>query len=676
MNTVCFVQARMGSTRLPGKVLLPLSGETVLSLLLRRLSLAKNINKIVVLIPCGPANKNLGAAVQELGHDVFYGSERNVLKRFFDANSAYKADAIVRITGDCPLIDPAIVDAVISQFRDGDCDYISNIDPPTFPDGMDVEVFSKFALTMAYRNASSDYEREHVTPYLRKKKIFKCRNFAGDNDRSDIRLTLDEKSDYELISNIVEHFQPAIDFSLSDVLEYIDEQGNTLLSINNQIIRNQGSIMSSGQKLWQRAKKVIPAGNMLLSKRPEMFLPEQWPVYFSKTEGAKVWDLDGNCFLDISLMGVGTNSLGYSHPEVDAAVKRTIDKGNMSTLNAPEEVFLAEKLIDIHNFAEMARFCRTGGEANAVAIRIARAATGREKVAFCGYHGWHDWYLAANLSDDDRLVGHLLPGLEPNGVAKSLADTVFTFEYNQIEQLKKLVNEHDLAAIKMEVVRNEEPNNNFLKEVRELATKNGIVLIFDECTSGFRETYGGIHKKYGIEPDMAVFGKALGNGYAITAIIGRRSVMDAANSSFISSTFWSERIGYSAALATLEVMEREKSWEYISDFGLYVRNRWKEIAEQHSVEINTFGIPAIGGFSFKSDNSFAYKTLISQEMLQNGILAGNSIYACLSHNYQMLDRYFEVLDEVFETIKSCEDGANISDFLRGPICHSGFRRLN
>ena len=323
---------------------------------------------------------------------------------------------------------------------------------------------------------------------------------------------------------------------------------------NQHLIRNQGARLGTGQKLWQRAKRVIPGGNMLLSKRAEMFLPEQWPAYFSKAHGCHVWDLDGREYIDMSFMGIGTNTLGYGHPEVDDAVRQTITAGNMSTFNCPEEVYLAERLIELHPWADMVRLARSGGEANAIAIRIARAASGRDKAAICGYHGWHDWYLAANLGDDQNLAGHLLPGLEPRGVPQNLRGSVLPFRYNNFEELEALVRDHDIGVIKMEVSRNMGPEDNFLQKVRKLATDNNIVLIFDECTSGFRQTFGGLHKLYGVEPDIAIFGKALGNGYAITAVIGRRAVMEAAQSTFISSTFWTERIGPTAALKTLEVM--------------------------------------------------------------------------------------------------------------------------
>jgi len=322
---------------------------------------------------------------------------------------------------------------------------------------------------------------------------------------------------------------------------------------------------------------------------------------------------------------------------------KTVQAGNMSTLNCPEEVYLAEKLVAMHPWAEMARFARSGGEANAIAIRIARAASGRDKVAICGYHGWHDWYLSANLAHDANLDGHLIPGLEPKGVPRNLRGTVYPFAYNDIAQLTSLVAQNDIGVIKMEVSRNFGPENDFLQKVRALATSRNIVLIFDECTSGFRETFGGLHKKYGVEPDMAMFGKAMGNGYAITAVIGRRDVMEAAQSTFISSTFWTERIGPTAALKTLEVMEREKSWETITRTGLEIRQRWQQLADKHSLTIDHWGLPALTGFTIRSPKSLAYKTLVTQEMLSKGYLVGNSVYVCIDHTPCIVEGYFDAL---------------------------------
>lgn len=435
--------------------------------------------------------------------------------------------------------------------------------------------------------------------------------------------------------------------------------------------------MGKGQELYEKAKTLIPGGTMLLSKRPEMFLPDQWPAYFSKAKGCKIWDLDGKELLDMCIMGIGTNTLGYGNDEVDAAVMETVKSGNMSTLSCPEEVYLAEKLVEINPWADMVRFARSGGEANAIAIRIARAASGKDKVAICGYHGWHDWYLSANLNGGDDLSGHLLAGLNPNGVPKNLKDTVYPFHYNNYEELLSIVENNEIGVIKMEVVRNFGPEDNFLQKVRDLATAKNIVLIFDECTSGFRETFGGIYKKYGVEPDMAMYGKTIGNGYALTAIVGRKSVMEATQTTFISSTFWTERIGPTAALATLKVMERIKSWDIITAIGKKMQSGWTKLAGTHDLSITLAGIPALTTYSFNSPKALEYKTLVAQEMLKKGILASTNFYACTAHSDEMFETYFNALDEVFAKISQCEkDVLNVESLLEGPVCHSGFKRLN
>ena len=207
--------------------------------------------------------------------------------------------------------------------------------------------------------------------------------------------------------------------------------------------------MGSGQKLYKRAKKIIPGGNMLLSKRPEMFLPDQWPSYFSKAKGCKVWDLDGNEFIDMSLMGVGTNILGYGHPEIDEAVQRTVKDGNMSTFNCPEEVYLSERLIELHPWANMVKLARSGGEINSVAVKIARAFTKKEKVAICGYHGWHDWYLSTNLDNNQNLDNHLLPGLQAQGVPRGLIGTTLPLITTTLSSLKKLLKKIKIKLLQL-----------------------------------------------------------------------------------------------------------------------------------------------------------------------------------------------------------------------------------
>lgn len=427
--------------------------------------------------------------------------------------------------------------------------------------------------------------------------------------------------------------------------------------------------------MWAKAQNLIPGGSMLLSKRAEMHLPSEWPAYFDRTSGCQVWDLDGRSFLDLGFMGIGTNILGYSNPIVDDAVRGVIDKGNLSTLNAPEEVELAETLVDLHPWADMARFARSGGEACAIAVRIARAASGRDAVAFCGYHGWHDWYLAANLGETDALDGHLLPGLAPNGVPRALQGTSVPFQYNDLDGLRSLLEQRpDIGVIYLEPQRSTPPQPGFLEGVRDLASQHGAVLVFDECTSGFRRTLGGLHLHYGVEPDIATFGKTLGNGYAITAIIGRASVMEAARNSFISSTFWTERIGPTAALAALAVMQRENAPQRIHDTGLWIQEQWAALATSVGLTVETGGLPALANFTVVGRDPLAVRTFITHRMLELGFLAGTNLYVSIAHTPAILDQYLAALEGVFKQLANYSDEELLTNLPAGVVT-SGFRRL-
>tara|TARA_B100000579_G_scaffold139925_1_gene113724 strand:- start:2778 stop:4868 length:2091 start_codon:yes stop_codon:yes gene_type:complete len=696
MKTLAIIQARTTSSRLPGKVLMPVLGQPMILMQLERVRKSKSIDKIVLATSDHPSDNYLAKLVSSAGYDVFRGDLNDVLKRFKDCLTKFPADNIVRLTGDCPLSDPILIDEIVNSFYFYDIDYLANCldeENLSVPDGFDIEVFRAELIYQANSKATLLSEREHVTPWFKKiDSGFKCKHFSHKTVYPPYRLTVDYLNDFIVIKKIFSKlYSKDFIFNIDTIINFLNTNPD-ILDINKMNIRNEGYLkslkndsenissdmkkLSKGQIFWNRAKNVIPGGNMLLSKRSEMFLPEFWPSYFTKAKGCRVWDLEHRELIDMSLMGVGTNILGYGDENVDEAVLQVISNGNMSTLNCFEEVLLAERLIDLHPWADMVRFARSGGEANAIAVRIARAHRGLDTVAICGYHGWHDWYLATNLKDSSMLTEHLLPGLEPKGVPKSLEGSVQPFSFNSLDQLEKITNEYQLAAVKMEVQRTVPPSPGFLEGVRELCNKKDIVLIFDECTSGFREEFGGLHKKYSVEPDIAIFGKALGNGYAITSVIGKKIIMESAQSTFISSTFWTERIGPVAALKTLEIMEKKKSWSYITKSGKNIKMRWKELAQKYSLDIEVNGLDALASFSFNSNYSLEYKTLISQEMLKRGFLASTACYLSVAHSKDIINEYFFCLEEVFALIASCEDGLQVNDLLDGPICHKGFSRLN
>lgn len=432
----------------------------------------------------------------------------------------------------------------------------------------------------------------------------------------------------------------------------------------------------TGIELWNKAKKLIPGGNQLLSKRSEMFLPDKWPSYYKKADGVEVWDLDDNKFIDMTIMGVGACTLGYSDPDVNEAVINAINRGSMSTLNCTEEIDFAELLTSLHPWAECARFARTGGEIGAIAIRIARAFTKKDKIAFCGYHGWHDWYLSSNLADNANLDGHLLEGLDPNGVPRGLLKTALPFEYNKIEQLEELVKTNkDIGVIVVEPLRHQDPEKDFLKRVREISNSIGAVLLFDEITSGWRLNVGGVHLCFGINPDMAIFAKAMSNGYPMAAVIGKSEIMDAAQSSFISSTYWTERIGPTAALTTIKKMKDKDVPSHLVKIGDLIGQGWQRLAEQHSLKIDVLPPQPLVTMSFKYENPLEIKTLFTQEMLKKGYLAATSVYVSYKHTPSIIDDYLIAVDDTFRLISKALEKNDVKSYLEGPVCHGGFQRL-
>ena len=437
--------------------------------------------------------------------------------------------------------------------------------------------------------------------------------------------------------------------------------------------------MGKGQELYNRAKEIIPGGTQLLSKRPEMFLPEYWPSYYSKAKGCEVWDMDGNHYYDMTMMGVGANVLGYAYDPVDDAAREAIANGGMCSLNAPEEVELAELLLELHPWAGKVRYAKAGGEAMAMATRIARASAKKDIVLVCGYHGWHDWYLAANLVKGDPLAGVHLQGLDPTGVPRDLAGSNLIFHYNDLDAFKKLVDENQgkIAAVIMEPIRNDYPENGFLHEIRRITKENGILLVFDEVSSGFRMCPGGSHKVLGVEPDIAVFAKAMTNGYPVAAVIGRDEVMSAAQDTFISSTFWTERIALAATVKAVREYCAKNVHEYQMTIGKRVQDGWAAQAEKAGLHIHVGGIYPLSHFSFEEGDALVCKTYFTQEMLKKGYLAYTGFYSSLAHTEEIVDGYLAACGEVFAKIADIlHNGGNVADHLDGPVCHAGFQRLN
>lgn len=443
--------------------------------------------------------------------------------------------------------------------------------------------------------------------------------------------------------------------------------------------------ISKTQKLYNYAKTIIPGGTQLLSKRPEMMAPNYWPAYFKEAKGCEVWDLDDKHYYDMSTNSVGACLLGYKDPDVTKAVIDRINKGSISTLNAPEDVYLADKLFEIHPWAQMARFARTGGETAAIAVRIARAATGKSKVAVSGYNGWHDWYIAANLGKDDEENGSILSGFYTDGVPLELRGTNIPFaqggminQHPSVKDFDGMIAEHgdSLAAIIMEPCRGKDPEPGYLEHVREETRKRGIVLIFDEISIGWRRNLGGAHLAFGVNPDIAIFSKAMGSGHPIGAAIGTREVMEAASSAFISSTYWTEAVGPVAALATIDKMIKTNVSAHARAIGLKIIDNFRTLGVKHNLPIKAEGgMPCLAHFEFDHELSQPLITLYIRLMLDRGFLSGPSTYVTLAHTPQIVEKYSEAMDEVFGEIAKHLEQGTVLDAIDGDTAYFGFKRL-
>jgi len=404
--------------------------------------------------------------------------------------------------------------------------------------------------------------------------------------------------------------------------------------------------------IWKKALKVIPGGNGLLSKRPDRFLGEGWPTYFNKAKGINLWDLNKRKYIDFSIMGVGTAILGYANKNIDKKVKQKIDDGVNTTLNCLEEYLLAKELLKWDPFADQVKFAKGGGEAMSMAIRIARANTKKTTIAFSGYHGWHDWYLSANIENNKNLNNHLLKNLKPLGVPKGLRKTIVPFKFNDFDSLQEKIKKNkNIGIVVIEGARYEHLSKIFVNKLNKLKRQKKIILIVDEITSGWRECFGGVYKKFNLKPDMVIYGKALANGYAISAILGKKKIMQKASETFISSTAWTERVGFVAALATINFLKNKKVFKHIMSNGKLILNKWVELANKHNLQIKTNKFLSMPSFEFTyGKNSEKLHTYFTELMIKRGYLATNYMTVTYAHKSDDILKYINNCDEVFKII--------------------------
>ena len=655
------IQARLGSKRFPNKIIKKINKKTILEFLINRLKKIKFTNNIIIATSNKKNDKKIIKIAEKNNIDYYCGSENDVLDRYFCCAKKFDLTDIIRITSDCPFSDPLLINEMYIKYSNSNFDYLSNVIKPTFPDGLDVEFFNFKTLKKTWQLAKTLYEREHVTNFMINSHNIKKFNYKNRYDLSMNRITLDTPEDLIQIKKFYFSFKNPKQINYLTInKKFLDmKKKNKQTTVNHNF-------------LWDKAKKKILNGNMLLSKNPEIILPTKWPTYFSKTNKINVWDLNNRIFLDC-LMLVGTNVLGYNYPQLQKEIINTIQKGNISSFNCPEEVELAEKLIELHPWSSFTKFAKTGGEINLIALRIARANTKKQNVAFCGYHGWHDWYLSANLTNEKNLNNHLFENISTVGIPKNLKNTVYQFNYGKINELIKLIKKNSIGIVIMEFARIKELNIDFLKSVKRICKKYNCILIFDECTSGFREHIGGVHMKYKIEPDIVTFGKAIGNGYPITCLLAKEKLRNKSEKAFISSTNWSDRIGFVAANKTIEIMKQIKSNKIIEKLHNNFCQRLKQIALKNKLKIKIIGLVGIPVINFINKDNELIKNFITQEMLKKNILASNCIYLSIFHNNSKMKKYYDTLDTIFKIIKKEK---NLEKLIEQPLTSKKFYRLN
>jgi glutamate-1-semialdehyde aminotransferase/spore coat polysaccharide biosynthesis protein SpsF (cytidylyltransferase family) len=678
---LALIQARMGSSRLPGKTLAELAGRPMLWHVVNRVRRAERVDEVVVATTDQVADDPIAQFCQQQGIGCFRGSEQDVLDRFYQAARSNAADVVIRITADCPLIDPEVVDKVLARFERGDCDYACNVLRYTYPDGLDTEVFSFAALERAWREARKPSEREHVTPYLRTEN-FRNANVESESpvSPSQYRWTVDHPADLEFVRKVYEAFSGNGHFGFQDVFQLLRERPD-LATIQGETITNEGYYKSLYQQaaggaapkpllaqsnMWlERAEKVIPGCAQTFSKGYTQYVQGAAPIFLQRGKGCRVWDVDGNEYIDY-VQGLLPNILGYAHSEVNAAAAAQLDEGHSFSLPHPLEVQLAERLTRLIPCAEMVRFGKNGSDATSGAVRAARAFTGRERIACCGYHGWQDWYIGSTTRSA--------------GVPAAVRSLTHPFVYNDLDSLERLFREHSggFAAVIMEPVNFVEPAPGFLAGVKSLAQEHGALLIFDEICSGFHFGLGGAQKMFGVTPDLACFGKAMGNGFPISCVVGRSDVMRIFSEIFYSFTFAGEVASMAAAMKVLDILEQTDALARMEANGRVLQDGIAAMTKQAGLaeRIKIAGRPQWSLLRFCDANggdSQLLKNLFQQEAVKRGVLLLATHNLTAAHDGPAIHKTLEVHAEVLKTLAQWVQDPAPARFLDGPMTQPVFR---
>ena len=675
------IQARMGSSRLPGKTLADIHGKPMLERFIERVRGSRYVERVIIATTSEERDRPIVEFAQSKGWALYRGSELDVLDRFYQAARDHGVDEILRVTPDCPLLDPRLIDQVVERYRSGSFDYASNTLGRSFPDGMDAEVFSFEALEKAHREATRASEREHVTLYLKTSGRFRTAPVEASEDYSRLKWSVDKEEDLAFVRAVYqrlgEHGHP---FRFEEILRLVQETPE-LARINSGEIVNEGYFRSilrdspvpekprslkKSSDLLRKTLERIPGASQTFSKGPTQFVEGVAPAFAVRGKGCRLWDPDGNEYLDCG-MALGAAILGYADDDVDAAAAAQLKEGASFTLPHPLELEVAETLARIIPCAEMVRFGKNGSDATSGAVRAARALTGRDLIAVCGYHGWQDWFIGTTTRN--------------LGVPEAVRKLALPFQYNRIESLERIFSEHpgQLAAVILEPVGLEEPKEDFLRRVKELAHREGALLIFDEVLTGFRFGLAGAHARWGVSPDLICVGKAIANGFPLSAVAGRREAMKIFEEVFFSFTFGGEAVSLAAARATLKKLEREKVETQLWRSGLQLKEGYNLFARGLGLAEVTqcVGLPPRTVVQFKGKDepeSLALKSFFQQECLKRGLLFTGYHLPSHSHREAEVDQILRVYCSAMKVLAEAVEKKQVAQRLEGRPVQPVFRQ--
>ena len=678
MKTVVIIQARMGSTRLPGKVLADLAGKPILAWVVRAARSALGVDDTIVATSTTAADDAIATWCQANGIPVHRGSENDVLDRYASAAKLSGAEIVVRITADCPLLDPAVIAQTIRLRSVTGADYASNIDPPTWPDGLDCEVVKAEALLAAAAEATRSSDREHVTPFVRNNRD----RFTAETliaplpDLAVERWTLDTPEDLLLLSALAARLPSDKPPCYLDVLAVLDREPQ-LREFNRRPQRNAGFTASlaaekidtnrhyyRSQRLIERAERVIPIGSQTFSKSKLQFPPGAAPLFLTHGDGGRVYDVDGNEYVDL-VSALLPNVLGYRDPDVDLGIRRQLARGISFSLPTTLEMELAERLVKHIPCAEMVRFGKNGTDATSAAVRLARAATKRDRLVLLGYHGWQDWYIGATTRN--------------LGVPAAVSALSHLAPYGDLEAIEALFLKHpgEFAAVILEPMNTTEPPAGYLQGLKDLANRHAALLIFDEIITGFRWSIGGAQARYGVTPDLACFGKAMGNGMPISAVVGRAEIMCLMENIFFSGTFGGETLSLVAAIATIDKIEREKVTDRLWAVGaeLMAQVRARIAAVNLGNVIGLVGAAPWAILTYKdhvSASKEAIKTLLLREMIAAGVLINASHNVCYAHSQTDIAHVLKAYDHALGVLHEALDRGDVEQRLGNQVIRPVF----